>query len=200
MTTIISGGLVSIEDGIKKNEEYAPPRKVRVELRFDIPEGEDAQSILDATAVLAQKKVSELLGKSAAPTRGATAAEAAAKPVVDTAARDEAKRAFAAGELAPAKPPAAKKKVPAPAEAVELPGEPAAKSADDLSDILGDDAKPITDADLTSAVTKKQATLKNGPKIRDLIQTFAPDDKKIQLSQIAAARRQEFLTKLDRLS
>jgi hypothetical protein len=60
--TAISGGVVSIEDGKKANEEYAPARKVRVELRFEVPEGSMAEKLLDATAVMANRKVMELLG------------------------------------------------------------------------------------------------------------------------------------------
>ena len=49
----ITSGIVSIEDGTKKTEEYAPARKVRVELHFDVPEGHNGQKYLDAATTMA---------------------------------------------------------------------------------------------------------------------------------------------------
>jgi len=72
----ITGGLVSVEDGVKSAQEYCPPRKVRVELNFDVPEGDaSAQGILDRVANMAHAKVRQLLHQ--APEAVITKAEAA---------------------------------------------------------------------------------------------------------------------------
>lgn len=62
MKLSVTGGIVSVEDGTKKPEEYAPPKKVRVELHFDVPGGEDADAHIGAVASLAQAHVAGLLG------------------------------------------------------------------------------------------------------------------------------------------
>ena len=58
----VTGGVVSIEDGLKKPEEYAPARKVRVELHFDVAEDLDAQAVIRAVSDLAQEEVTRQLG------------------------------------------------------------------------------------------------------------------------------------------
>lgn len=63
--TQITGGSVAYEDGIKSHEEYAPARKVRVELHFDLSAG-DAQSEqaeIEAIGAVAKAEVCRLLGK-----------------------------------------------------------------------------------------------------------------------------------------
>lgn len=91
---IITGGLVSIEDGIKAKEEYSPARKVRVELSFDTPEnGSGAALTLDAVAALADRKVKELLGKQAVPSgkheKTEPKTDATPQPVVEATATTE---------------------------------------------------------------------------------------------------------------
>ena len=79
MSHVITGGIVRYEDGIKAAEEYAPARKAAVELRFDIPEGQDTDEAISTVLALATAKVYELLGttpkKAAAPKKAATAAK-----------------------------------------------------------------------------------------------------------------------------
>jgi len=100
MTQLITGGIVSVEDGTKKSEEFAPARKVRVELHFDVPEGTDeGHRMLDSVAALADAKVKELLGhkpaaKAAAPKPEVAAALAAVETTLvpgSTAAVQNAK-------------------------------------------------------------------------------------------------------------
>jgi hypothetical protein len=87
MTSVITGGTVSVED-CKKHEgypdpQYAPTRKVRVELIFTVPEGADGQPYLDGTAAQANAKVAELLGNKPPATVAAgkaTTAPAATPP------------------------------------------------------------------------------------------------------------------------
>ena len=79
MSHVITGGIVRYEDGIKAAEDYAPARKAAVELRFDIPEGQDTDEAISTVLALATAKVYELLGttpkKAAAPKKAATAAK-----------------------------------------------------------------------------------------------------------------------------
>lgn len=67
-TSQITGGTIAFEDGVKAAEEYAPPKKAKVELSFAVAEGADmarAQTIIDHVAFLAQSKVCEMIGKKA---------------------------------------------------------------------------------------------------------------------------------------
>lgn len=75
MTVRIVGGLVSVEDGVKSAIEYAPARKVRVDLSFDVAEGSDARVALEHTAILANAQVRALLHQ--APDVSSVRAEAA---------------------------------------------------------------------------------------------------------------------------
>jgi hypothetical protein len=60
---------------------------------------------------------------------------------------------------------------------------------------------PITDADLNSAVQKKNAEIANPNAIRTLIGTYNPDPKSaFQLRQIPADKRGEFIAKLNALT
>lgn len=196
MSKLISGGLVSIEDGIKKAEEYAPPRKVRVELRFEVPEGSDeGERFLDGVAALASAKVAELLGVATAP---------ASAPATDT---DAAKRAYAEKLSGGTPTPAAKPvKPPKPKAAVAV--KPAEKSepvaAEETIDDFLDDPKPepaveLTDKFLSDECTKVSKVIGGGTKIRALIETFGPEGKKISLREIPQDKRQEFLDKLSQL-
>lgn len=67
----ICGGMIYVEDGVKKTEEYAPARKVHVELAFDVDPGQDADELIYQVAERANAKVSELLGCST-PARAVT--------------------------------------------------------------------------------------------------------------------------------
>lgn len=60
---LVSGGLVSVEDGIKAAEEYAPARKVRIELKFDVAEGADGAEALDIVLDMANARLDQQLGR-----------------------------------------------------------------------------------------------------------------------------------------
>jgi hypothetical protein len=214
----VTGGTVSVEDGLKKQEEYAPPRKVQVILTFAVAEGEDYQSVFDAVSHAATNRVHSLLH---------------GKPLVSTVAQEPA-----AGE---ATPPKRKRRTAAEIAAagaspigsdggaqtsdedptnneenvIHLPDEgavedetfdiePAAEAAAEESfDIEPEPAagEEITDADLNSAVQKKNAEIANPNAIRALIGGYNPDPKQaFQLRQIPAAKRAEFLSKLNALT
>lgn len=161
--TGITGGLVSVEDGIKKAEEYAPPRKVRVELHFEVPEGADATEFLGTVSARADNQVKALLGQKIVATATSASQKLAggdAKPVSEMTDKD--RKAAEAGVLVveepkkpegikrgPARPAAAKKDEPASLPRGGLMGEmengkvPAMKSAQiDLEDLTGPTPQP----------------------------------------------------------
>lgn len=203
--TNITGGLVSIEDGKKAAEEYAPARKVRIELKFDIAENEDAEKHLDDVIALAQKKLSELLGTTAAPKRPAATPKPAPIPEASAPAGGRTKADLEAEMLkaatAPKKPPAASKPANDNNEAL---GQELEKPAEDsLDDVLGgtpEPAKEITDADLTSAITKKNGEIKAPAKIRALIAQNTPEGKAPAAALIPQEKRATFLEKLSALT
>ncbi len=59
---MITSGTVSIEDGKKGREDFAPPRKVKVELSFSVEEGGDALKELDGVTTIAGDRVRDMLG------------------------------------------------------------------------------------------------------------------------------------------
>lgn len=208
-TTQITGGLVSVEDGLKKPEEYAPPRKVRVELNFNVEDGDDASSLIEYAADLASQQVARQLGQStkavekpvtqagepAAETQRRTRRTKAQIEADEAAAREKAAGASTTGDAGGEQTSADFD----PTAFVE--DEPAA--AGDGLDLSEFDVQPeaeaevITDADLNSAVQKKNAELADPPKIRELIGSYNPDPKSVfQLRQIPAGQRREFLNKL----
>jgi hypothetical protein len=226
MASVITGGTVSVED-CKKHEGYpdpqfAPTRKVRVELIFAVPEGQDGKPYLDATAAEADAKVAEMLGsppraKISKPATMASAPEPGSKAALE--AELVAKGASAADlghalQAAPAAAPGPKRTrkaadPPAPVAAAadpdELTGnEPAPAADDDLGDLTGEaKVEPISDLELNNAVAKRNAVIKSGVAIRKLVQTFNPDPGKlanIVLAQIPQERRADFLKKLEVLT
>lgn len=208
----ITGGIVSVEDGVKKAEEFAPARKVRVELHFDVPEDGDAQARVSQVAAMADAQVKSLLGqKTLLP-------QAAGLPkVTEVPLTDKEKLALQAGVLdekhkrgpgRPAKkdettalPPAQiKAPVQTDLEDFTIPAEePKAETKQDDDELLSAPATEITDQQLTDAVTdhNKKHDGKARVGIRTLIGTYNPDPTKaFMLSQIKQEHRQEFLTKL----
>lgn len=185
MTITITNGSVSVEDGTKAGEEYAPARKVRVELSFDNPSGDDISTAGD----LASAEVDRLLGR-------ATAEKPKRQP-----------RKAAEVKPAEAPPPSSD-----PLEGLgEVTAEPAptetsapaasAPASDDLDSLLGDSspapAEEITDQALTDAVTKTNKETKNPPAIRALVETYNPKPgDPFQLRQIPQDKRAEFIAKL----
>lgn len=195
MSNQITSGRVVVEDGTKAAEEYAPARKVCVELFFAVEDGNDAPNMLRLAAKLADDQVSQLLGRR--PTPAVAADEAQPAPV-----KTRGKKAEAKVETPPADDPASflddsAAEVPAVDPAAidfseEVPAEEPA---------VVEDAKPITDADLNSALSKKNGEINDAPRIRKLIAEFNPDPTKpFSIAQMPAAKRPEFLTKLAALA
>lgn len=209
----ITGGVVSVEDGIKASEEYAPARKVRVELQFDIASSStDVSSIIELVSARASQQVAILLGRATSepvrvqietaaatpPKRGRgrppkeTPAETTGNADLDAALDLEAVTNLTTEELALRS-----------AEDFDptAPIEPAPTPTEDALDLTSGSTAPITDADLNAAVQKKNATLNDPPKIRDLIGSFNPDKTKaFQLREIPAGQRPLFLEKLEALA
>lgn len=212
MTNVLTGGIVSVEDGTKKSEEYAPPRKVRVELHFTLPEGtSDGQTFLDAVASQADTKVRELLGQKPAAAAAPKAAETpaatprrgpgrpAAEPKPDTKS-DKDKLAEAAGVAAEVKG----KDAPKPDPAAIVDDETSAvveEEEDPFSVPAAEEVKPISDEELNSSVGKKHAILGKPPLIRDLVATFKPEGwtKQFTMRDIPQEKRADFLKKLSEL-
>jgi hypothetical protein len=197
----ITNGSITIEDGLKAAEEYAPARKVSVTLAF--ANDDPLVDALAAAAEVANAKVTEMLGrpKATPAMRKAPAAGTAHSVIAKKADKDKTKDDLAremglpttGGEglldetPAPSKPAAAPK-----------------PDTNELDDIMGADAPaPVTDAELAHAAQKKNATEKESnktwapAKIRDLVTEFAGAGK--QLRDIPAEKRQAFLVKLEAL-
>ena len=204
----ITGGLIAFEDAVKHDgyadPQFAPARRARAEFRFDIDPtmNEDGISAtINAVGEQAKAKVYELLG-SPAPAAKARKAPAAPKPAPETSANapakltDKDKRAIEAGLVIPdgTKPPVASAKQPDPA-AMEDDFTVAAE--DDLTQVA---PEPVTDAELNSAVQKKNGEIKNPAAIRAVISGFNPDpSKQFTLAQITQDQRRVFLAKLKEL-
>jgi hypothetical protein len=215
--TKILGGQVSYEDGIKSAVEYAPPRKVRVELHFEIAEDEQEQADARIHAVgnLAQAEVLRLLGQTVAakeePLSGAALAlvenpgqttrrprRTQAQIAADEAAATEAARLAALEAGRQGKPGDAGDPAAFGAEAtsqVQTAGDPAG------FDFTSDPAKTeISDTSLNDACQAKASKLGSAEKIKALIGTFATDPtKQFSLREIPQAQRPDFLAKLEAL-
>lgn len=194
---MFTNGSVTIEDGKKANEEYAPARKVSVMIAFSVPEGGDGQTYLDGAAEIANAKVAELLGVVAP----AAAATPAAKPVRGKKAAEAPKDAEA---------PKERTKADLEREAIEAASKPATApliedESDDLSDVLGDvpAPAPVTDKEMSDACIAKANKMKTvagweAKRIRTLIEEFTGQPGK-RVQDIAADKRKDFLEKLDAL-
>lgn len=211
--TGITGGLVSVEDGLKDKEEYAPARKVRVELSFAVPDN-DAPKYLDYVAGIADAQVKALLGQKPAKIEVATDPKKTAQATAEiaktgpkrTPKSDKDKLAEQAGVLVQTdiEDVIDQTKIKSdPLEAVE-PEKPAA-DPDDLETIAP--ATEITDQQLTDAVQGKNKVLKETgdagapAKIRALIGSYNPDTTKaFTIREIAQKDRTEFLEKLKQLA
>jgi len=228
MKLSVTGGVVSVEDGTKKPEEYAPPRKVRVELHFDVPEGEDADAHIGAVSALASAHVVSLLGgvrpsgvkpASAATTTGTPAPGSKAALEADLAAKGAspamlghepqaaAQPAQGPKRTKASKPPAETPQAPPAADPDELTETPpaaekpaAVPAEDDLGDLTGDTPPLITDAELNAAAAKRNQAIKSGLAIRKLVGKFMTDTTKpAQLPLIPQKKRAQFLKELETL-
>jgi len=210
----ITGGMVAFEDGLKKPEEYTPPKKARVELRFDVEDGQDPQIVLNYAHASAVAKVHEMLhgvapkaaAAAPAPSQPASSpaqAEAVAKPKtgpkVGANKNSRTKADLEAEMLAAAAKPA-----PAPVVEDDSVDNIDVVEDDDMSDILGEaPPAPITDKELSDACVAKADKMKSvagwePKKIRGLIEKYTGAPGKHN-REIPAAKRPEFLKELDAL-
>lgn len=170
--TVITGGLIAYEDGVKAKEDYAPAKKARVELHFDCS-ADNAENEITEVSALAKRKVAELLGT------------ASVKPVVvDQLEEKRDTKPF---------------RVPNKKAHIEPPKVEAPKAEEDFLDAPVEETLP-TDAELNALVQKKNAVLKDPVKIRALIATFNPDaTKQFTLREIPHSERSRFVKELDAL-
>lgn len=184
----IISGTIAIEDGTKAKEEFAPARKVKVELSFAVPDGQDGAAFMHGVARIVEAKVASMLGR-ATPAEttlavNVSATELHAAPKVETAKPETAaakkKREAAEAKAAEAAKPERTKAdlereagLPvthkAPSDDELLNDEPTITAAgkvveepkDELDDLLGDAAPaPITDLELGKAAQEKNAKMK----------------------------------------
>ncbi len=219
----ITGGTVSIEDGVKHagydDPQFAPQRRVRVELRFEASEGESGEDALDRASLVAANKVINLLGgRAAKPTPEAVHAANLTPTTAVTA------EAHATERKKPGPKP--RTPTPAPTQASQPAADPAAVSEEQIDKLPASEAAAvveeddlnfdapaeavaekteITDAELVSAATHKAGELKTGGgvRIRQLVGTFKPasmkPEQQFQLREIAQEQRADFLAKLKAL-
>jgi hypothetical protein len=86
---------------------------------------------------------------------------------------------------------------------VSAPVTPAA-DPNDISDLMGETAKPITDADLNDLAQKTMQRINKpenpgGPRIREMIKGYLPEGAQPVMAKIPADKRAEFKEKLDAL-
>lgn len=208
----ITGGKVSFEDGVKASEEYAPAKKARVELSFEVPEGQDGAKWLDAVFVIATDKIDEILGRTPAKTTVAGGEGQSAGKSAGRKPRAPAAAATQAAEPSKTKEDLAREAgVAAEQVAAATPAKAAAPESDDLSDLLGDAApaaRVISDKELGEICNKEAGRLKGkmGDKydtkiIRTLVAKFATvkEGEVPKIIAIPADKRVEFVTALEAL-
>lgn len=193
MTVQVTGGLVAVEDGVKAAEDYAPARKVRFELKFDVAEGADGGEALDIVIDMANERLDRELGRR--PRVGSVTTVAAEQ---EPAPRKRRTKAEMEAEKAAAEPdPVGTTGQPAQEPASSPPAE------DDWSTPAtpAEATKEITDAELAAATQKRNGELNDPPLIRALIGSFNPDPTKgFTLAEIPQAQRSDYLTKLAALA
>jgi hypothetical protein len=211
---MIRAGTVSVEDGVKSAEEYAPARKVRVELSFDVPEGNEAKTVLDYASASADAQVNRLLKRPTTQVVGekpaGTVSPAQMTQKAAAAAREVAKRV-----QTPPPQNAKTERTPDPSAVVDeealTPQEPVLTDAASVEEaltpqepVLTDAAsveeweqpKEINDDELFAHLTRVNGATKNGAAIRALIEEFTPKDRKYQAREIAQDKRAAFIERL----
>lgn len=219
---MILGGAVRYEDGIKTTagDQFSPTRKVAVELNFAIPEdpGVDADSyvndVLDKAINLTNQKLGITTATKAAKSITVGAAEMDAANKAQVVLLKEA-LAEKLAEKAPAKRGPGKPKGFAGGAVDEIPldgavtaagGTPVTAStpiadAASMEEWGSEAVTEVTDKDLNDAVQKRNAVLKDPPKIKGLIGAFNTDPKKpFTLREIPQTQRQTFLQRLEALA
>lgn len=181
---------VRVTDGLKTGE-YAPNKVYDLTAIISNPGDGD----VDRAITLLSGAGERFLGRAPSATPAVPAVPAA----------PEAPRRGRPPKSAAPPPPAETPANPAEITDETPPAETPAANPADLSDVLGDEpaAPEITDAELTSATTRKNGELANPSAVRALIQTFKPadaGDKVMRLVEIPQERRREYLDKLAALA
>ena len=184
----ITGGVVSIEDGVKPAVEYTPPRKVRVELRFDVLPEENAQERLMLVAAMANLQVKTLLGYKTPEAAMDTVAA-----VVDAPKKTRAKKAEATqAETFSGTPNGAET---SPVATVGGKPEAAIGLSNDTVSVLP--AELISDKKLFDIVFEVNSKIKRGKAITAIIERYCPDDGvPPSLKNIPEAKRAAFLAEV----
>lgn len=178
--TIVTQGVVSIEDAQKHpgydDPQFAPARKVRVELTFQVTDGSDEEEVLNRVSALAEAKVKELLGSNRAEKK--PTARTKPKPIEVVL-------------------PAETTQPSGGSQSIEKTGTTAAVDMSEFDAEIPASSEPITDKELHEKARQRADALGNSVPIRKLIGTFAPAGAtSFQLIQIPQERRREFLDKL----
>ncbi len=179
---MITNGTVSVEDGKKAIEEYAPARKVRVDLSFTVDEGADEKAVLHDAGALADAQVRNLLGQDKGGAAG-NSAPAADKPKATRGKKADALPPVETFSIEDAKPAAA---------------QPKADEALIDDGILGaDPAAPfvdVSDKALYDLVVAINAKVKKPKEITEIITKFCPGDGvPPSLKRVPEAKRVEFI-------
>lgn len=207
--TVIIGGKISYSRTVRPADFES--KNALVELSF---EGDPSDADLDGILNRASTHVHATLGlKPRATEPMAEKPRTSKKPPTtvsvsaeEVAARVASNKADAAAEVVdePQIRKSPENRVD-PAAKAEMPDIPAAldrtkpEPADSLDDILGlETPKEISDADLTSEVTKKNAAIKNPIAIKGLVKKFAGDPPK-GLRDVPQDKRADFLVELKAL-
>lgn len=206
----ITNGRVSIEDGKKAAEEYAPARKIVVELSFAVEEGSDPAIVLANVSALANREVASLLGKTVHVLQVKETPAAPTEKVLDpkTGEMKTSKKATAKIE-APKAPEKTKADLEREAgltddSVIDTSPKATAPADDDLGDLLGDTAPaPVTDKEISDACIAKANKMKTvtgweAKKIRLLVEEFV-GQAGAKFAQVPAEKRHDFLKRLEEL-
>lgn len=176
-------------------------KKAEIELSFALPENstdEHANAAIHAVTALALSHVHGILGLAPQPAGAAPAKPAAAgkkgktEPAGTTTTGVKVENAGpteAAAKLEASLPGAEESSTHLPDDVLGLGTE-----GDGLDDLLGAAPQPVTDEELTSAITRKNAEIKNPQAIRGLIGKYVAPPK--QARDIPAEVRHKFLEEL----
>lgn len=192
---MITNGMVAFEDGTKAVEEYAPARKVRVELHFTVDEGMDYGVFLDDAAIAARAKVEELLGKkSTAFMKGEAAIKAAVAE--NRAAID----ALVAEKKKPGRKP--KAAVEDDTDAIggdASKGEPADQITGGLEDAEPAQTVNLSDKGLYDVVKAVNAKIRKPAEITAIVGKYCPNDGvPPSVRRIPEGKRTAFLADLNK--
>lgn len=209
----ITGGKVSFSRTVKVAD--FEPKNATVELSFGIEEdGQEPQKSIDAVAGMALETAMRMLGFKSEKALAAAKSEAtavmsgAAGPVPGRRGPGRPPKLAQSPYAPPAKTNGNGNGADAVARALEVEEPADAEPTTTDAPTEGADAaavadweKPpaITDVELTSALTRKMGELKDGPRIRAVVQKFTRDGS-ISAATIPQDKRADFLIELKALA